>query len=63
MPPKHDLRGGNTSADSFAMSSMALVASMIRSFVAAGNRELAYAIAMRSRTFAWPDLYPTRHLA
>ena len=50
MPPKQDLRGGNASADSFAMSSMALVASMIRSFVAVGSHELAYAIAIRSRT-------------
>ena len=50
MPPKHDFRGGKASADSFAMSSMALVASMIRSFVAAGSCELAYVIAIRSRT-------------
>ena len=45
MPPKHDLRGGKASADSFAMSSMAFVISMKRSFVAAEINELVYLTA------------------
>ena len=45
MPPKHDLRGGKASADSFAMSNIAFVASMKRSFVAAEIREPVYLIA------------------
>ena len=35
MPPKHDLRGGNASDDSFAMSSSIFTASMNRCFLAA----------------------------
>ena len=41
MPPKHDLRGGKESADSFAMSSIVLVAPMKCSFVAVKSRKLA----------------------
>ena len=40
MPPKHDLRGGRASADSFAISSSIFVALTSRSFFAAENREL-----------------------
>jgi hypothetical protein len=40
MPPKHDLRGGRASADSFAMSSSIFVASMNRRFFAAGSRKI-----------------------
>ena len=39
IPPKHDLRGGKASADSFAISSIALVASTKRSLVAAESCE------------------------
>ena len=35
MPPKHDLRGGKISADSFAMSSNTFVVSSMRCFFAA----------------------------
>ena len=45
MPPRHDFRGGKASADSFAMSSIALVISMKRSFVAVEIHELVYMIA------------------
>ena len=45
MPPKQDFRGGKASADSFAMSSIAFVISMKRSFVAAEIHELAYLTA------------------
>ena len=50
MPPKHDLRGGKASADSFAISSIALVASMNRSLVAVKDHEFASAMITRSRT-------------
>ena len=45
MPPKHDLRGGKASADSFAMSNIAFVISMKRSFVTADIHELVYLTA------------------
>ena len=48
MPPKHDLRGGRASADSFAISSSIFVALTSRSFFAAENREL--------RMRQWPIL-------
>ena len=35
IPPKHDLRGGKISADSFAMSSNTFVVSSMRCFFAA----------------------------
>ena len=40
MPPKQDLRGGNASADSLAMSSNILAASMNRSFLAGGCQRI-----------------------
>src|ERR1700709_216740 len=40
MPPKHDLRGGKASADSFAMSSSIFIPLTSRSFFAGENREL-----------------------
>ena len=50
MPPKHDLRGGKASADSFAISSSALAASMKRCFFAVERHEFADAMRVRSRT-------------
>jgi hypothetical protein len=44
MPPKHDLRGGRASADSFAMSSNIFVASTSRCFFAVGSHEVGTAI-------------------
>ena len=41
MPPKHDLRGGQKSADSFAMSSNIFPPSINRCFVAAESHEVA----------------------
>ena len=38
MPPKHDLRGGNASVDSFAMSINVLTTSMSRCFLAGGRQ-------------------------
>ena len=40
MPPKQDLRGGKTSADSFAMSRSTFVVSMSRCFLAMKRGEL-----------------------
>jgi len=40
MNPKHDLRGGNTSDDSFAMSKSVFVTSTNRCFFAAESREV-----------------------
>ena len=40
MPPKHDLRGGNASEDSFAMSSNILAASTNRCFLAVGRQRV-----------------------
>jgi len=50
MPPKHDLRGENASADSFVMSNTIFIVSMNRRFFAAGGDEIAIAIIARSRT-------------
>jgi hypothetical protein len=41
IPPKHDLRGGKASADSFAISSTVFVASMMRCLLAEKSNELA----------------------
>ena len=38
IPPKHDLRGGNASDDSFAISKNVFVTSMSRCLFAAGNQ-------------------------
>lgn len=40
MNPKHDLRGGNTPDDSFAMSKSVFVASTNRCFFVAESREV-----------------------
>ena len=40
IPPKHDFRGGQKSADSFATSRIIFAVSMSRCFVAAEDREL-----------------------
>ena len=48
IPPKHDLRGGKASADSFPMSISVFVASMKRRFVAGEGHELADAMIVRS---------------
>ena len=50
IPPKHDLRGGKASADSFAMSSIAFVASMKRYFFATESHELSGGIIVEYRT-------------
>ena len=42
MPPKHDLRGGRVSDDSFAMSSSILIPSTIRRFFATEHRQLQW---------------------
>ena len=48
IPPRHDLRGGNASDDSFAMSSNAFAVSMNRCFFAVGSHEVWTAITARS---------------
>jgi hypothetical protein len=40
MPPKHDLRGGNASEDSFAISSNIFAASMNRCFFAGDHQRV-----------------------
>ena len=50
MPPKHDLRGGRASVDSFAISSSVFVASMKHCFVATEIHELLDLIIVRSHT-------------
>lgn len=40
MPPKHDLRGGNASDDSFEMSRSILTASINRCFLAADRQRI-----------------------
>jgi len=40
MAPKHDLRGGNASEDSFVMSNNILTASMNRCFLAVGHQRV-----------------------
>lgn len=50
MNPKHDLRGGNTSDDSFAMSKSVFVASMSRCFFAAESREVRTTMIAGIRT-------------
>ena len=40
MPPKHDLRGGNASDDSFEMSRSVLTASITRCFLAADRQRI-----------------------
>ena len=59
MPPKHDLRGGKASADSFAMSRNIFVASTSRCFFATQIRELADVMMFRPRTRARADLHST----
>ena len=44
MPPKHDLRGGQASADSFAMFNTTLIPSMNRCFFVAGSIEIGAAV-------------------
>ena len=46
IPPRHDLRGGKASADSFAISSKDFVASMNCCFFAAENMSLQDAMIM-----------------
>ena len=50
IPPKHDLRGGKASADSFAISSSVFVTSIMRCFFAAKINQLADATIVGSRT-------------
>jgi len=50
MKPKHDLRGGKTSDDSFAMSKSVFVASTNRCFFAVESHEVWAAIIARVRT-------------
>ena len=50
MQPKHDLRGGNASDDSFAMSKSVFAPSMNRCFFAAGSYEVWTMIIARIRT-------------
>ena len=63
MPPKHDLRGGRASANSFVISSSVFIASMKHRFVVTEVHELADLIIVGSHTRTWPDLFPTRRLA
>ena len=59
MPPKHDLRGGQASADSFAMSRNIFVVSMSRCFFAAQIYELAIVKIVLPRTRARANLHST----
>ena len=56
MPPKQDLRGGQASADSFAISTSVFVASMNRCFFAAKSCKAANEIIPWSRTRIWREL-------
>jgi len=49
MKPKHDLRGGNASDDSFAISKSVFVTSMNGCFFAAGSYEVWTTIIARIR--------------
>ena len=61
MPPKHDLRGGQASADSFVMFNSIFIASINRCVPAAGSCEVGAAIIARTRTRRWHDPYSTGH--
>ena len=50
MPPKHDLRGGKASADSFAISSSVFITSTKRCFFATESRQVEDARMVRSLT-------------
>ena len=55
MPPKHDLRGGNQSDDSFAISRTIFVASMSRCFFTVESHEILNETTASIRTRAWPS--------
>ena len=55
IPPKHDLRGGNASADSFATYKIVFARSMSLCPVAAGNQWAGTAVKVGNRTRSWRD--------